>query len=69
MGSRIKNIYYVVRLRSSLYRRKAISSLRSSAEKRSIEKASTLEDSAVDFQYVFLLFLKEEDSIYTNKVY
>ena len=59
----------MVRLRSSLYRRKAISSLRSSAEKRSIEKASTLEDSAVDFQYIFLFFLKEEDSIYINKVY
>ena len=45
-----------------------ISSLSSDGE-RSIGKASTLEDSAVDFQHVFLFFLEEEDGIYANKVY
>lgn len=39
---------------------------RGSVEERSIEKASTLKDSAVDFQYVFLFFLKEEYDIYTT---
>ena len=36
---------------------------------RNIGKASTLEDSAVDFQRVFLFFLEEEDGIYASKVY
>ena len=45
-----------------------ISSL-SSDEERSIEKVSTLKDSAVDFQHVFLFFLKKKDNIYVNKVY
>ena len=46
-----------------------MSSLQSSAVERSIGKASTLEDSAVDFQRVFLFFLEEEDGIYANKDY
>ena len=41
-----------------------MSSSRGSAGERSIGKASTLEDSAVDFQHVFLLFLEEEHDIY-----
>ena len=43
------------------------SSQRSDGE-RSIGKASTPEDSAIDFQQVFL-FLEEEDGIYASKVY
>ena len=45
-----------------------ISSLSSDGE-RSIEKVSTLKDSVVDFQHVFLFFLKKKDDIYANKIY
>lgn len=34
-----------------------------------IGKASTPEDSVVDFQHVLLFFLKEEESIYASKIY
>lgn len=34
-----------------------------------IGKASTPEDSAVDFQHVFLFFLKEEEGICASKIY
>ena len=44
-------------------------SLLSNDEKRSIKKVSTLKDSVVDFQHVFLFFLKKKDNIYANKIY
>ena len=42
---------------------------RSSVKERSIEKASALKDNIIDFQRIFLFFLKKEDSIYISKVY
>ena len=43
-----------------------MSSSRSSVGERSIGKASTQEDSAIDFQRIFLFFLEEEDGIYAR---
>ena len=34
-----------------------------------IGKASTSEDSTVDFQHVFLFFLEKEEGIYASKIY